>query len=481
MIPIFLIMIPVAAGLITLFSRRFSLSALVTIASGVAVVILTWIWVLNGLAVGAPSFIENDSLSRFFIVIISGVGLLTFIFSFGYMRSRLTTVFRIRRYWVSINLFFASMCLIPLMSDLILMWIAIELTTLFSILLVGEDGSKAASGAAWKYAILALTGSAIALFGLLILDGCESHIGISSFTWHNLAISIGHLPVIPTRLAIVFILIGFGTKVGLVPLHTWLPDAYSQAPIPACALLSAGEATAVMGVLLRIIFIANPIAKLQVNTWFIIFGILTLGTASFLLVQVHDIKRMFAYSTIEQMGLMLVAGGLGTHLGRQAALILLMGQAFIKAACFFTAGIIITICGTSKLDKMNGLIKSNWRIAFLFGLSGIMIAGLPPFLIFVGEFQILRSALLQNSYVVAAFVILFVVISFAAITRAIYPILLGNKPDVIVSSEPINNVSTRILKFDRMTTLTVTIATIAVIGIGGIVLPHVVLNLINEV
>jgi hydrogenase-4 component F len=481
MIPIFLIVIPAISGLITLFSRKFSFSALVTIASGVTVVILTWIWVLSGLALGSPSFIENDSLSRFFIVIISSVGLVSFVFSFGYMRSRLTSVLRIRRYWVSINLFFASMILIPLMSDLILMWIAIELTTLFSILLVRENGSKAASGAAWKYAILALTGSAIALFGLLILDGCESHVGVSSFTWQHLATSIGHLPVIPTRLAIVFILIGFGTKVGLVPLHTWLPDAYSQAPIPVCALLSAGEATAVMGVLLRIIFIASPVAKLQVDTWFIVFGILTLGTASFLLVQVHDLKRMFAYSTIEQMGLMLVAGGIGTHLSRQAALILLIGQAFIKAACFFTAGSIITICGTSKLDKMNGLIRSNWGIAFLFSLSGIMIAGLPPFLIFVGEFEVLRSSFLQTSYVVAAFVTVFLIISFAAITRAIYPILLGKKPEVVVSPEPIKNVSTRILKFDQSVLLTVTIMTIAVIGISGLLLPHVILNLINKV
>jgi len=209
--------------------------------------------------------------------------------------------------------------------------------------------------------------------------------------------------------------VGFGTKVGLVPMHTWLPDAHSQAPASICALLSGVETTTALYVILRLFPVIGGVQGLDARPWFIGFGLLSVAVATLLLISVRDFKRMFAFSTVEHMGVILVAAGLGgadAHLG---AAYQMTGHAIAKSFCFFAAGMTVMAIGTQDIASVRGLIHSSPLAALALVAGGFAIAGAPPFAVFVSELTILKAGLASGQYLVVAALAFFVVVAFCAV------------------------------------------------------------------
>jgi hydrogenase-4 component F len=368
-----------------------------------------------------------DGLGALILALVALVGFTAALFSWGYIAKRAQAGggHNVQRYYGLYNLFVLSMLAVPVLANVALMWIAVELTTLLSAFLVGFEDTAEALEAAWKYVVLTTLGAVIALLGFLILYWGSRVAGYEPFTWVGLVDAAPHMPPALLWPAFLFILVGFGTKVGLVPLHTWLPDAHSQAPAPICALLSGVETTTVLYVILRLFPVIGVAPGLDARPWFIGFGLVSVGIAALLLVQVRDFKRMFAYSTVEHMGIILVAAGLGgvdAHLG---AAYQMTGHALAKSFCFFAAGMIVMAVGTQEIASVRGLIRSSPVAALALLAGGFAIAGAPPFAIFVSEIVILKAGVASGQYVSVALLAFFVVVAFCAIMFHINRMVFG--------------------------------------------------------
>ena len=199
--------------------------------------------------------------------------------------------------------------------------------------------------------------------------------------------------------AFLLILVGFGTKVGLVPMHTWLPDAHSQAPASICALLSGVETTTVLYVILRLFPVIGVAPGLDARPWFIGFGLVSVGIAALLLIYVRDFKRLFAFSTVEHMGIILVAAGLGGAEAHLGAAYQMTGHAIAKSFCFFAAGVTVMAAGTQEIAAVRGLVRSSPLATAALVAGGFAIAGAPPFAVFVSEFLILKAGIASGQYV----------------------------------------------------------------------------------
>ena len=311
----------------------------------------------------------------------------------GYMARAALGPAKLRLYYVNYNLFLFSMLAIPLMAEPTLVWIVVELTTLCSALLVSFDNTHAALEAAWKYVMLSLMGAGMALFGFLVLFAAMQSAGGGTYTWAGLLAVAPRMPPGLLQAAFALILIGLGTKVGLVPMHTWLPDAHSQAPSPVCALLSGVETTAILYVILRLFPLMRAVPGAHAETWALALGLISVGTAAFLLLQVRDYKRMFAFSTVEHMGIILTAIGLGASATGYGAMQQVVGHALTKSFCFFAAGAALLVVETREIAAVRGLIRISPTAGAALVLGGLGIAGAPPLALFLSEFSIIKGGL----------------------------------------------------------------------------------------
>jgi hydrogenase-4 component F len=209
--------------------------------------------------------------------------------------------------------------------------------------------------------------------------------------------------------------VGFGTKVGLVPLHTWLPDAHSQAPASICALLSGVETTTVLYVILRLFPVVGGVPALDARPWFIGFGLLSVAIATLLLIYARDFKRMFAFSTVEHMGIILVAAGLGGAEAHLGAAYQITGHAIAKSFCFFSAGAVAMTFGTQEIASVRGLVRFAPLSAFALVAGAFAIVGAPPFAIFISEFLIFKAGIASGQYLTISLLAFFVVIAFCAV------------------------------------------------------------------
>ena len=425
-----LISIPLAAAILSAFSRPPRIGAAVTLSGAAAICFFAFRGALAVLAapghvlVAVPHWIALNALGALILLLVAFVNLTAALFSMGYMD--FTETGGNRRYFLSFNLFAFSMLVVPLIANPNIIWIAVELTTLFSVLLVGFEKSHEALEAAWKYVVLTLMGAAIALLGFLILYWAARQAGVQQYSWDSLRAVAPRLSPVLLKTAFVLILAGFGAKIGLVPLHTWLPDAHSQAPTPVCALLSGVETTVVLYVILRLLPIVNAVPSIHANIWLLAFGLISVGTATFLLLQVRDYKRLFAFSTVEHMGIILTAAGLGGTMAHSAALLQIIDHALTKSFCFYAAGSVLLLLGTRDIASVRGLIRKapGTGVALLFG--GLAIAGAPPFALFLSEFSILRAGILQGQYITVGLLLLFITIAFFAIMNHISRMVFGS-------------------------------------------------------
>jgi hydrogenase-4 component F len=375
----------------------------------------------------SPHWLGLDGLGALVLLLVAWVSALAALFSWGYLEQHAPEKGRRRIYYTNFNLFVFALLAVPAIREPNLEWIAVELTALFSVLLVAYDNTHETLEAAWKYVALMFMGAAIALLGFLILFWAFRSAGgtQADYSWDGLRAIAPRLPPVLTRAAFLLILVGFGTKVGIVPLHTWLPDAHSQAPSPACALLSGVKTTVALYIILRLVpFMPSG----QVHNWLLAAGLVSLGAAAFLLLQVRDYKRLFAFSTVEHMGIILVAVGLGSTAARYGAMAQMITHSITKSFCFFAAGAALLAVGTREIAEVRGLIHRSPAsgIALIFG--GLAISGAPPMAVFLSEFSIFKSGLAQGRYVVTGLLVLFIAVAFFGVLWHLTRMVFGGSP-----------------------------------------------------
>ena len=340
-----------------------------------------------------------DDLNATFIVLTTFVGFTTSVFSATYIGhelaiGRLTPPF-VRFYHAMYQVLMFALNLALVANNIGLMWVAIELATLTTVLMVGIYRTHEALEAAWKYFILGSVGIALALFGTILVYMAARPVvgeGLDAMVWSVLVKRAGAFDPALLDLAFIFLLLGYGTKVGLAPLHAWLPDAHAEGPTPISAVLSGLLLNVALYALLRfkMLLAANP-AALAPGPLMVTLGLLSLVFAAFMLYRRRDIKRLFAYSSIEHMGVITFAFGMGGPLANFAGLLHMTMHSLTKSAIFFAVGHVAQVKGTQRIADMGGLTETHPLLGWGLILGVVAIAGLPPLGIFMSEFLVVSS------------------------------------------------------------------------------------------
>jgi hydrogenase-4 component F len=352
------------------------------------------------------SYLLVDDLNKVFIVLTTFVGFTTSVFSASYIGheieiGRLTPKF-VRFYHAMYQVLMFAMNLALVANNIGLMWVAIEMATLTTVLMVGIYRTHEALEAAWKYFILGSVGIALALFGTILVYMAARPVigeGVDAMVWSILVTRAAQFDPALLNLAFVFLLLGYGTKVGLAPLHAWLPDAHAEGPTPISAVLSGLLLNVALYALLRfkMLLALNP-AAIAPGPLMVIMGLISCLFAAFMLYRRRDIKRMFAYSSIEHMGIIVFAFGMGGALANFAGLLHMTMHSLTKSAIFFAVGHIAQIKGTQKIADMGGLTVTNPVLGWGLVLGVVAIAGLPPLGIFMSEFLVLSSTFAREPW-----------------------------------------------------------------------------------
>jgi hydrogenase-4 component F len=319
------------------------------------------------------------------------------------------------------------------------MWVAIELATLTTVLMVGIYRTHEALEAAWKYFILGSVGIALALFGtILVYMAAQPAIGegINSMVWTTLMAHASVFDPSLLNLAFVFLLLGYGTKVGLAPLHAWLPDAHAEGPTPISAVLSGLLLNVALYALLRfkMLLAANPDA-LAPGPLMISMGLVSIMFAAFMLYRRGDIKRLFAYSSIEHMGIITFAFGMGGPLANFAGLLHMTMHSLTKSAIFFTVGHIAQLTGTQKFADIRGMTAMTPWLGWSFVVGVLAIAGLPPLGIFMSEFLVVTSTIARQP-LLAVPLVLGLLVGFGALILRLQAVAFGAPPAPAPGSHP---------------------------------------------
>ncbi len=349
-----------------------------------------------------------DDLNKVFIVLTTFVSFTTSAFSASYIGheieiGRLKLPY-VRFYHAMYQMLMFAMNLALVANNIGLMWVAIELATLTTVLMVGIYRTHEALEAAWKYFILGSVGIALALFGTILIYMAARPVigeGVSAMVWTVLVTHAAAFDPALLNVAFVFLLLGYGTKVGLAPLHAWLPDAHAEGPTPISAVLSGLLLNVALYALLRfkMLLALNP-AAIAPGPLMVTMGLISCVFAAFMLYRRRDIKRMFAYSSIEHMGIIVFAFGMGGPLANFAGLLHMVMHSLTKSAIFFAVGHIAQVKGTQKIADMGGLTVTHPVLGWGLVLGVVAIAGLPPLGIFMSEFLVVSSTFAREPWLV---------------------------------------------------------------------------------
>jgi hydrogenase-4 component F len=381
-----------------------------------------------------------DDLNVVFIVLSTFVGFTTSVFSGSYIAheletGRLTPLY-LRFYHAMYQTLMFGMNLALLSNNIGLMWVAIELATLTTVLMVGIYRTPAALEAAWKYFLLGSVGIALALFGtILVYLAAHSVVGegLDAMAWNVLVRRAPEFDPALLNLAFLFLLLGYGTKVGLVPLHAWLPDAHAEGPTPISAVLSGLLLNVALFAVLRFksVMSANP-GAFAPGPLMVSLGLLSVIFSSFMLYRRHDIKRMFGYSSIEHMGIVTFAFGMGGPLANFAGLLHMTLHSLTKSAIFFCVGHIAQVKGTQHMPDIRGLTVSHPMLGWGLVFGVVAIAGLPPMGIFMTEFLIVTTTFARHP-VLAVMLGMSLLVAFGALLLRLNGLAFG---DAQRDSEP---------------------------------------------
>ena len=433
---IILLGVPLAAGLLLALyghkERAAELNAVMSFLTFVAAAFLTARVIRDGPMMVWEENFFIDSFNVFLVALTAFVGFTTSLFSRPYMRNehhagKLNPA-RLRLYHSMFQLFMFTMLLALLTNNMGILWVAMEAATLTTVLLVSLYRTPASLEAAWKYFILCGVGIAQALFGTILLYFAAERViggGSTSLLWTHLNDVKGQLEPTVLSLAFVFLLVGYGTKVGLAPLHNWLPDAHAEGPTPVSAVLS--------GLLLNVALYAVVRAKVLVDgalqTHFagnlmMGFGLFSVVVGAFFLSRQKDVKRLFAYSSIEHMGIVTFAFGMGGPVATFAGLLHMTVHSLTKSAIFFTVGHAAQKTGTQLIANIRGLADTNPAIGWGLMLGSLAILGMPPFGVFASEFLILTTAMHEHPWA-TPFLLVSLGVAFAAVFSRVQEMVFG--------------------------------------------------------
>jgi len=447
-----LLLIPLGASLVAfairwLGSGSRALVTTVHLVSISLVLVFSVLVISRVLADGAVTalgyWLHIDSLGAIFLALVGGVGFLTGLYSIGYMnhevRSGEIDNKTLCNYYGFFSLFLSTMVLVVVANNVVLMWVAVEATTIGSTFLVGLYGQRTSLEAAWKYIIICSVGVAFGLYGTVLIFSNASNIIADPEHATSWTVLVQHAQMLDptlTTIAFVFILIGFGTKAGLFPMHTWLPDAYAEAPSPVGALLSAALSNCAFLIIIRYyIIVSKTLGPDLPQTMLLIFGLMSIVVAALFIIVQRDIKRMLAYSSIENIGIVALAIGLGGPLGVFAALLHALNNSIAKALAFCGAGNIMLKYGTRDVGAVKGVMNVMPVTAVLFGASVLALGGMPPFNVFVSEFLVITAGIKAGHGWLMIVVMLLLATVFAGFVRMVTSVLLGKAPDNVQKGE----------------------------------------------
>jgi hydrogenase-4 component F len=416
------LVVPVAAALASALGRRVVVAETATVVAALAsfaLVVALAASVRSGSSLrSAGGWLHLDALGAVFLLATGFLYAAGAVFSIGYLRAdqgRPRFGPFARRYYAYLNLFGWTMLLVPLMNDFGTLWVAVELTTIVSVLLVAIDRTDAALEAAWKYVLLASVGLGIALLAVVVLYAAGLGALGSGYLprFDRYAAVAASLPKTEVELAFALAVVGFGTKVGLAPLHTWLPDAHSEAPSPVSALLSGALLADAFYAILRFFQVTSATAgPAYPRHMLLVFGTLSLLVAALFVLRQENYKRLLAYSTIEHMGVIALGIGFGAPLAVAGALFHVINHAAAKGLAFFGSGSILRRYDTKEIDRVRGAASVLPLSGPMFLVAALALSAFPVSGVFRSEFQIVSGGMQTPAYVWVAVLLVLVNVAF---------------------------------------------------------------------
>jgi hydrogenase-4 component F len=480
-----LLLVPLILSLVTFLARSLDRQS-TRLIEFIHLLNITFILILSllvlqgvlvqGSVVALNDWLHVDALAAVFLLIVGVVGFLVGIYSISYIRNDIQSgeldESQVALYYGLFALFLFTMLLVVTANNIIMMWVAIEATTLGSAFLVGIYGHRSALESAWKYVIICTVGVAFGLYGtILVYSDAVNFLQEpgAAVLWTEIVQNARSLDPTLLKLAFVFILIGFGTKAGIFPMHAWLPDAHSEAPSPVSALLSAVLLKCALLVVIRFSIILNQgIGPQFPQTIFLVFGTLSVAASALFMFVQKDIKRLLAYSSVENIGLIVLGLGVGGPAGILAGLLHAINHSLVKSLMFCTSGNILMKYHTRDLGKVRGMLQGAPVTSLLLLVGALALVGSPPFNIFVSKFSIITAGIGAGQAWLMVVCLLFLAVVFAAFLRVLSSAVFGELPEGIKRGE---------MQVGGLAPLAVLVVLVALLGLY---LPPQVAGLLNQ-
>ncbi len=433
-------LVPFAVGLAMLLLRDRRALAALDVTGSVAVLALAVAVageVARHGAVTALGIFRADDLAVIFLLLVGLLAVAVSLATVGWMRHEVARgelrEDRLRYYFALVHGFVATMVVTVLSDNLGVLWIAMEGTTITSALLVGFHGDKHGLEAAWKYIIVTTIGISFGLFGTVLLYGAAAHaqggVLAGAMNWSSISAVAHRLDPGIIRIGFVFVMVGYGTKAGLAPVHMWLPDAHSQAPTPVSALLSGALIKCALFGIIRFHTIARDACGPEFSHGILLlFGIVSVVVATPFIIVQHDLKRLLGYHSVEHVGIIALGLGFGGRVGTYGALLHVVNHGVTKALVFLVAGDAIGRYGTRDMRLMKGFLGLAPVAGTLLLMGAFSLAGTPPFSIFMSELLVVRAGIAGGRFVAVAVFLVMVVVIFAGLVHHVGQMAFG-EPD----------------------------------------------------
>ncbi len=456
MILILLVTIPLAATVLSLV-LPVKANQLVAVLAGLATfgLAITLVPSVTQHTVTSARYLRADALSVVFLLGTTFLYAITAVYTIGYLADEAAEARKLgglegvrfarysRLFFIGLNAFAWSMICAPLVNGLALLWVAVEVTTVVSALLVAIDDTDNSTEAAWKYVLIASCGLGIALLATILMYYAGAEVLGQSY---DLAIDslqrvADQLPQTPVRLAFLLAVVGFGTKVGLFPVHTWLPDAHAEAPTPISALLSGSLLAVSFYAILRFYQIAiGALGPAFPQRTLLVFGVLSLALAALYLFEQRNLKRMLAYSSMEHMGILAIGVSFGAPIALAGVLLHVLAHAAAKGGAFMGAGVLVRAFGSKEIGRIHAAMDRLPLTAPLFLLLVFALGAMPPFGIFRSEFQIVAGGISSQHAVAAAIMVILVTVAFFGLTASTTSMVL-EPADAVSTSDATSTVT----------------------------------------
>jgi hydrogenase-4 component F len=439
-------LVPTVTALVMLTTRDRRILSAIDVCSSAILLALTLV-LAREVAKGGPralGVLRIDDLGLVFLLLLVVLTLAVSIYTVGWLKQAVAVGNMkpelLRSYFALVHAFVATMVVTVLADNLGVLWIAMEGTTITSAILIGYHGHHHGLEAAWKYIIVTTIGISFGLFGTVLIYAAAAAVhvgaGAGAMSWSAI------MKVAPTldpgivRIGFIFVMVGYGTKAGLAPMHLWLPDAHSQAPTPVSALLSGVLIKCALLGIIRFQTIAaaacGPAFPAEV---LLVFGLTSIVVATPFILAQHDLKRLLGYHSVEHVGIVALGLGFGGPVGTYGALLHVVNHGVTKALAFFAAGKAIARYGTRDMRIIRGLFAVAPIGATLLMLAALSLAGVPPFSIFVSELMVLRAGIGHLHWVAIAIFLAMVVVIFAGLLHHVSAMVFG-EPTAAASREP---------------------------------------------